>query len=426
MGVNRANDEGRGNESGPDKSKGFMRSSFLEKLLSRLDRVGREELQHQLQRLAGEKGFLETIFNTLLEGVLVVDPKGHVMYLNAAVQTLLGLNPDRSLGQSVHAMLPELEWNAFLRQRRVISRDMEVTYPEHRYLSFYLLPIEGQRRALLGYAAIFHDNTAAFQRTQQTIESEKLNALSLLAAGVAHELGNPLNSLHIHFQLLERDLKKLDDPRGPKLLESVRVARGEISRLDTIIRQFLSAIRPTQPEFQPEDINQLLRQSLEFLQPELRDKDILVETAFYEPLPSVPVDAVQLKQAFYNLIKNAMQAMNPGGLLRIITARTDTHLIVSFADTGAGITADKIAHIFDPYFTTKRSGTGLGLFIVRRIIREHGGELRYESQPGRGTTAHIVLPLLEKRIRLLTEGESAAAKRQALPAPSTPQTTEMG
>ncbi|PTY01971.1 PAS domain-containing sensor histidine kinase [Verrucomicrobia bacterium LW23] len=387
-----------------------MRNSFLEKLLSRLDRVGREELQHQLQRLAGEKGFLEMIFNTLLEGVLVVDPKGHVMYLNTAVQTLLGLNPDRSLGSDVRTLLPDLGWPAMLRQRSVISRDMEVTYPEHRYLSFYLLPIEGQRRALLGYAAIFHDNTAAFQRTQETIESEKLNALSLLAAGVAHELGNPLNSLHIHFQLLERDLKKLDDPRGPKLLESVRVARGEISRLDTIIRQFLSAIRPGVPELQPHDINQLLRQSVEFLEPELRDKDILVETAYYEPMPTIPVDSVQLKQAFYNLIKNAMQAMNPGGLLRIVTVRTDTHVVISFADTGAGISGDKIAHIFDPYFTTKRSGSGLGLFIVRRIIREHGGELTYESQIGRGTTAHVILPLAEKRVRMLTAGEVAEAK----------------
>ena len=117
--------------------------------------------------------------------------------------------------------------------------------------------------------------------------------------------------------------------------------------------------------------------------------------------PALYVDRDQLKQAFYNLIKNALQAMRAGGILRISTERTDTHLVTTFSDNGSGIAPDKISRIFEPYFTTKPSGSGLGLLVVRRIVREHGGDLQLESHEGRGTTVRLLLPLPERRVRLL-------------------------
>ena len=387
-----------------------MKNTFLDKLLNRIDRVGQGDLQAYLQRLNNEKGFFETIFNTLQEGIVVVDSQGRIRYLNHAVTTLLGIDPARALGTSMAQHLKELDWPKILAEGRVVNRDLEVFYPQPRYLNFYLVPLEDKDTSLMGYALIFHDLTARRAQAREAIESEKLNAVTLLAAGVAHELGNPLNSLNIHLQLLERDLRNRD-ASGPveELLESVRVARGEVARLDTIINQFLGAVRPSQALRSMVSINTVVHESLAFLQPEIKDRDVIVQEELGEALPLIPANGDQLKQAFYNLIKNAVQALSHGGILRVTTSRSDTHLEVSFDDNGTGISIEDMAHITEPYFTRKKNGTGLGLFIVQRILHEHGGHLELLSEPGRGTTARILLPLAERRVRLLGAGDESSS-----------------
>lgn len=391
-----------------------MKNTFLDKLLNRIDRVGQGDLQAYLQRLNNEKGFFETIFNTLQEGIVVVDSRGKIRYLNHASTTLLGIDPAKAMGTPMAQHLKELDWPKILAEGRVVNRDLEVFYPQRRYLNFYLVPLEDQERELLAYAIIFHDLTAHREQAREAIESERLNAVTLLAAGVAHELGNPLNSLNIHLQLLERDLRKLDRDvtAGDELLESVRVARSEVSRLDTIINQFLRAVRPSHAARSMVGINALLHESISFLQPEIRDRDVIVQEELGEALPLVPANADQLKQAFYNLIKNAVQALSHGGILRVRTSRSDTHLEISFEDNGPGISAEDMAHITEPYFTSKKNGTGLGLFIVQRILHEHGGHLELLSEPGRGTTARILLPLAERRVRLLGQGDPPASPKK--------------
>lgn len=389
-----------------------MKNTFLDKLLNRIDRVGQEDLQAYLQRLNSEKGFFETIFNTLQEGIVVVDSQGKIRYLNHAITTLLGIDPAKAMGTSMAQHLKELDWPTILAEGRVVNRDLEVFYPQPRYLNFYLVPLEDKDTSLLGFALIFHDLTARRAQAREAIESEKLNAVTLLAAGVAHELGNPLNSLNIHLQLLERDLRnRQTGGEDEDLLESVRVARSEVGRLDTIINQFLRAVRPAHATRSMVSINQVVQESLSFLQPEIKDRDVILQEEFAEGLPLIPANPDQLKQAFYNLIKNAVQALSHGGILRVTTSRSDTHLQISFEDNGTGISIEDMAHITEPYFTRKKDGSGLGLFIVQRILHEHGGNLELLSEPGRGTTARILLPLAERRVRLLGSGES--------PSPST-------
>jgi len=397
-----------------------VKNTFLDKLLNRIDRVGQGDLQAYLQRLNNEKGFFETIFNTLQEGIVVVDSQGRILYLNHAITTLLGIDPARAMGTPIAQHLKELDWPTILAEGRVVNRDLEVFYPQQRYLNFYLVPLEDKDTSLMGFAIIFHDLTARRAQAREAIESEKLNAVTLLAAGVAHELGNPLNSLNIHLQLLERDLRRREpgevgdsrsdeDRSDERLLESVRVARSEVSRLDTIISQFLGAVRPAHVTRSLVNINTVVHESLAFLQPEIADRDVIVQEELGDALPLIPANADQLKQAFYNLIKNAVQALTHGGILRVTTSRSDTHLQVSFEDNGTGISVEDMAHITEPYFTRKKDGTGLGLFIVQRILHEHGGHLELLSEPGRGTTARILLPLAERRVRLLGSGEEPPA-----------------
>jgi two-component system, sporulation sensor kinase E len=385
-----------------------VNSGFLDKLLERIGRVRPEEVRDYVSRLADEKGFFETIFHALHEGVIVTDAGGHITYLNRAACEFFGLDRETAMGTPLSDRLRGLEWSAIADAEKTVSRDMEVFYPQNRFLNFYVTPLRVDKpgrksgeQELVGYAVILRDITETRKSTEETIQSERLNALTLLAAGVAHEIGNPLNSLHIHLQLLERRLRKVPESQRKELSKSLEVAKEEIGRLDTIIRQFLGAIRPAHLERQWENVNHLVQESIRFLGPEIADRNILVETELRADLPLLEVDRAQLKQAFYNVIKNAFQAMKSGGILRVRTDVDDRFVSISFADTGGGIPEAEMSKIFEPYFTTKASGSGLGLLIVRRIVREHGGEIELLNDAGKGLALTMKLPLRDQRMRML-------------------------
>lgn len=183
------------------------------------------------------------------------------------------------------------------------------------------------------------------------------------------------------------------------------MARDEIARLDAIINQFLRAVRPSTPNLERSSVNDIISETLKMMEREISDRDILVERELSDAVPKTLVDRAQLKQAFYNVIKNALQAMQSGGILRVRTEPSDGHVAISFIDTGRGISAEQVGRIFEPYYTTKKGGSGLGLMIVQRIVREHGGTIEIESDTGRGTTFRIKLPVVEKRTRLLEAGK---------------------
>jgi signal transduction histidine kinase len=377
-----------------------MKSSFLGKILSHMEHLGPEDLQTYLRRALKERGFLETVFNTLHEGVVVLDAEGGIEYWNHASANLLSFPDDDVLHAPLSRFLKGVSWPDLLRERNAATRTIEVQYPERRVLEFYVLPFEDEEGPPM-YVVIFHDVTRQESARSQALESERVQTLTLLAASVAHELGNPLNSLNIHLQLMKRDLRGVPEKAAARLKESIGVAEREIERLDAIISQFLKAIRPTRPDLKPLDTVVLLEGTLELLRHELADRDILVEKDFPAAVPAVAADGDQIKQAFYNIIKNAMQAMSPGGILHIAVAADAEWLTVSFADNGPGIASEDLPHVMEPYYTTKQKGSGLGLMIVHRIVREHGGELEIDSHPGRGTTVRVRLRRGEKRVHLL-------------------------
>lgn len=387
-----------------------MKRAFLDKLLTRLRRLQPEEVEAFFTELSRDKRFLETIFNAIHEGVIVTDTSGTVIYLNEAACRLFGLDSASALGRPLADKISGLRWKELAQGREVVTRDIEVFHPAHRVLNFYVVPLMGEdddtpgRRQHVGYALIMRDFTERHRAAQETLESERVAALQLLAAGVAHEIGNPLNSLNIHLQLLERRLRRLPEGHQQKLLHPLEVARDEIKRLDTIVTQFLRAIRPAPLNRTRQDLNSLVRGAAEFVGPELESRGIRLELDLAHALSPVEVDHDQLKQAFFNIIKNASEAMKQGGRLRIQTGTDDDWVHVSFSDTGGGMTEEAMARIFEPYFTTKKDGSGLGLMITQRIVRAHGGEVVIESDPGKGLKLTIRLPLNDRQVKMLPPG----------------------
>ncbi|VVM05509.1 two-component system, NtrC family, sensor histidine kinase HydH [Methylacidimicrobium cyclopophantes] len=379
-----------------------LRNSFLNKLLGRIERLGPAEIQNYLRRLAQEKGFLETVFNALQEGILVVDIRGKVLYGNQSAERLLGIDWNAALGKSIARYLPDVDWPSLFVSGQIVSRDLQISYPEVRYLNCSAVPLEKGPEGTEAFVVIIYDMTANREKTLEMIESEKLNALTLLAAGVAHELGNPLNSLQIHTELLQRELA--GKKTRAEVVDSLAAIRSELQRLDVIVNQFLRAIRPSPPKLAWAALNEIVRDAVEFLTPQMENRDVLIEMELAKGMPMVRADRDQLRQAFFNVMKNALEAMDRGGILEVRTELSDSHFLVVFRDNGSGMSATEMGRAFEPYFTTKQSGTGLGLLVVRRIVREHGGEIQLESREGKGTTVRILLPRSERRVRLLPMG----------------------
>src|SRR6266576_1956588 len=309
-----------------------MKAGFLEKLIERLGRIGPEDVQNYFLRLAQEKGFLETVFNAIQEGIIVTDSKARITYLNDAACGVFGLEAGDAIGKRLDERIRGLDWESLTRSSGPVSHDMEIFYPQNRFINFYVVPLVMEQREPtvagggasggtvagnqgrlpvstipataedVGHVMILRDITESRRTAQQTIESERLNALRLLAAGVAHEIGNPLNSLHIHLQLMERSVQKLHDGEKAELEQSIDVARAEVNRLDSIVTQFLKAIRPSRPQLRPENLNAIIEEAVRFFPPEIQNRDIDVEQELRSDLPPLQIDRDQMKQAFYNVI----------------------------------------------------------------------------------------------------------------------------
>ena len=353
----------------------------------------------------------ETVFNTIQDGVIVIDSDGVVQYANDAALGLIGLKGNDIGVTRLWKMVPDLAKSIDLetvtgekKSAPVLSREIELNYPDHRVVRLYMVPIDAQvgHDDSGAYVIVLSDVTEERVSMEERLESERIDSIVRLAAGVAHELGNPLNSLTIHLQLIERKLKNLAKQQdATNLAESLQVCQGEVERLDGIITHFLKAIRPQKLELNELDLLGLVEDVLRVQEAELSNRKLEVKVEVNDDLPIILGDRDQIKQAFFNLIKNAMEAMQPSGSLRILARCDDDYVYLQFVDNGSGISEEDLSKVFQAYYTTKEEGHGLGMMIVERIMREHGGHINIESRKEAGTAITLQFPQQHRRTRLL-------------------------
>lgn len=339
--------------------------TFFQSVLKHIDKLDERKLREQYRIATQEIAFLETVLKAMKEGVVVYNENGEVTFRNSAAEGLPAF--DLPLGSAS-------------------KNEFAVTYPEDKIYEVQTIPMNGSTLAL------YRDISAEKKRTEEELASGAAKSISDLAAGVAHEIGNPLNAIALNIQLIERD---------PEDKESIQICKDQIKRLDGIIRGFLSALRPKKPNLMPGSLSDPLLSCLRTMKQQLEERRISVNLDLPAALPSVALDASQMEQVFFNLLKNALEAINDGGVIDIELSSDDGYVYASFKDNGLGMSDDQLVHLFEPYKTSKEKGTGLGLMITRRIVSDHGGTISAESKLGEGTTFTVKLPRLEKRVRAL-------------------------
>lgn len=223
--------------------------------------------------------------------------------------------------------------------------------------------------------------------------AEKRDLLERLLARLAHEIRNPLSSLGIHVQLLEEDLGELAPVMRSQLTPRLEIIRGELHRLESIVDHFLRLAGPSELDLEAVEILKIVNHVCDLLRPEAAARQIELTTEVEPSLPSIAADPVRLTQALMNLVINAMQAVEHHGRIVVRGSLTETAVLVQVSDNGPGIPQERLASIFDPYFTTKAEGSGLGLWIAQQIATAHGGTIQAQNGPRGGAVFAMALPL---------------------------------
>ena len=394
---------------------------FYQRAVERLDKIDSAQLRELLHRMGSDNDLLGMVLDSMAPGIIVTDTTGHVLLVNRAAERLVPLRSAEYAQRCVWEVVSDAEIAGFLRetlQRQENARDRDFTIASgaQRTLSFGVLPLvrDGHVAGNLIYAEDVTEKRAAAANLRRT---ESLAALATLTAGVAHEIKNPLGAISIHLQLIQRRLRggrpQPDSGAWSAVREAVGVIEEEVERLNQIVVDYLFAVRPMNVNLTGGQVNEVLAELLRLLRPELKEAGIELRERLGRDLPRVLLDQRYLREALLNLIKNAIAAMveapdsDRPRVLAIASAANGESVTIRIGDTGPGIPQEIQGKIFEPYFTTRDFGSGLGLTLVYKIVKEHLGEIELDSKPGAGSTFSISIPIPQTERRLL--GFEAAA-----------------
>ena len=390
----------------------MMRKS-IRAALKNLDRLGRldhERLHTLVQSLVRENENLEIVLSSIPGGVLVTDHQHQVIMINKPARRLLPLTSADPVEKTAWELIASADLSNFFRaaleeDRGAAMRDFPVQHRDRNLiLSCGVLPLVDEGR-IVGNMFYIEDVTELRAEEARLKRAEGLASLTTMAAGVAHEIKNPLASMSIHLQLMRRQMQG-DCASPEELKESLEILEEETERLNNIVSDYLFAVRPQNSRPLPGDLNALISELVQFLRYEMEEAHVRVLPLLDDSVPSIPLDEGSMKRALLNLIKNAISAMPEGGELRLETKRDGDNVVITVSDTGVGIPEELQGKIFEPYFTTRDTGSGLGLTVVYKVVKEHGGDLHMDSRSGMGTTFRISIPVPQSERKLLSGGNA--------------------
>jgi two-component system sensor histidine kinase HydH len=340
------------------------------------------------------KAFSDTVVENMPIGLVTLDSEGRVTSFNQTAEAVLRRSSGEVVGKKASEILPEQLWGLIderKSKRDIIERDMDCALGGGKTvpLEVSVSSLFEDNGELLGDVLLFRDLTEVQELKKEVERNQRLASLGRLAAGIAHEIRNPLSSIKgfaTYFK--ERYGEVPEDQRTAEIMVQ------EVERLNRVIGQLLEFARPMKLNKKQVSLHEVITYSLKMIQKQAQDKDVAITTNLSAGSEEVSIDPDRISQVLLNLYLNAIEAMDQGGMLRIDSSLDEESgtVTIVISDTGVGIKREDLAHVFDPYFTTKQSGTGLGLAIVHRIIEAHRGEVRIESEFGKGTTVTIVLP----------------------------------
>jgi two-component system sensor histidine kinase AtoS len=361
-------------------------------------------LEERAVQLMSIRDYTQSILRSTTSGVITFGPDGSVATANFAAERMLGMtetemvprpipqlfSDDGGLGSDI-AKVVSGRAPRTVRDLTLVTRNNKTIHAQAS-----VSRMRDVRGGTIGAVLTLEDVSEIKTLTEQLIRADRLAAMGELTAGVAHEVRNPLGIIRASVQLLEDS-----NCDAARIQQASGVIKQEIDRLDRVIKALLDFGRPSAPTLQAVDVNDVLADVVLFTRKFASRGGVDILEDYAPSLPRIVADADQIKQIAVNLISNAVQAMeDTGGTVRVTTRGADGYVEFSFADNGPGIPPERIGKVFDPFYSTRDEGTGLGLTIVHRIVDEHNGHIEVESEPGEGTVFTVSLPALE--------GEAAA------------------
>lgn len=379
---------------------------FIRRALQKTSRMNGDQMQSLLTLVTEEYELLDAVLDSFNTGVIVCDFFHIIVQNNKAAARLLPLEFHDIQEKPVWGCIRDQAISQFVRE--TIEDEETVTAREFtideisgiRFLSISVLPLV-RSKSVRGTIITLEDITDKKNEEMRHRRLESLASLTNLAATVAHEIKNPLGSISIYVQLLRKALKKHGYTEDLKLQKYLDIVEEEIDRLNKIVVDFLFAVRPMKFDFAPLNLNVLVASLADFFSEELKRAGITMTIDLHPSLPLIWADERFIRQMIINLVKNAMAALMSGGIISIKTSTADDFVVLCVEDSGTGIPYDMIQKIFEPYFTTKVDGTGLGLTMAYKVVKEHGGDIRVQSEKDQGTCFTVKLPFMRKAQRMI-------------------------
>ena len=383
-------------------------NNFINKAVKKSSKMNEVQLRNLVQSIFDEYSLLDSMIDSLNDGVVILDANNKVIKVNKALFLIFSVQVSEC--SNIEEIIDDNEINNFinftiLNQEKCSGKEFFIQKKdENQYISLSILPLVSHKK-IRGTIIIISNITEKKVNEIKTQRLESLARLTTAAASISHEIKNPLAAISIHVQLAKKAIVSNENIFNEKMKKHFSVIEEEIDRLNKIVVDFLFAVRPIKFEFRLLNINTIISSIVETFEDEFASCMIQIKTELDETIPLLQGDERFLRQAFINIIVNSKHAMvETGGLLYISTNKEENAVVILISDNGCGIPHNIVNKIFEPYFTTKDCGTGLGLTMTYKVIKEHGGDIHVYSDLGKGTSFKVLLPIMnDKNILLIAD-----------------------